>query len=62
VRELSKVSLSTGAPKKLVVVNGQEDADSGQWLLWVDEQFKIVKMTVSGTNIEIVRDSTALSH
>jgi hypothetical protein len=56
VRELSKVSVSTGAPKKMVVVNGQQDAENGQWLLWVDEQLKIVKMTVLGTNIEIVRD------
>ena len=56
VRELSKVSVSTGAPKKLVVVNGQQEAENGQWLLWVDEQFKIVRMTVIGSNIEIVRD------
>jgi hypothetical protein len=56
VRELSKVSVSTGAPKKLVVVNGQQDADNGEWLIWVDDQLKIVKMAVTGTNIEIVRD------
>jgi hypothetical protein len=56
VRELSKVSLFTGEPKKLLVVNGQHEAETGQWLLWVDEQFKIVKMTVTGTNVEIVRD------
>jgi hypothetical protein len=56
VRELSKVSISTGEPKKLVVLNGQHDAENGQWLLWVDEQLKIVRMTVTGTNIEIVRD------
>ena len=56
VRELSKVSVSTGAPKKMLVMNGQQDGENGQWLLWVDQQLKIVKMTVIGTNIEIVRD------
>ena len=56
VRELSKVSVLTGEPKKLVVLNGQQDADSKPWLLWVDEQLKIVKISVAGTGIEIVRD------
>jgi len=56
VRELSKVSVSTGAPKKLLVMNGQQEAENGQWMLWVDEHLKIVKMTVIGSNIEIVRD------
>lgn len=56
VRELSKVSVSTGGPKKLVMLNGQNENEDGQWLLWVDQQLKIVKMTVSGSNVEIIRD------
>jgi hypothetical protein len=55
MRELNKVALRVGDPQRLVVMN-QRDAEAGQWLLWVDNDYKILKMTVAGTNIEIVRD------
>jgi hypothetical protein len=53
---LSKVSLQLGDPKQLVIMNGSSEADSGQWLLWVDDQYKILKITVVGSNFEVVRD------
>jgi hypothetical protein len=31
-------------------------ADGVQWILWVDDQYKLVKITVLGNNVEIVRD------
>jgi len=53
---LSKVSLRLGDPKQLVIMNGGADSDAGQWVLWVDDQFKVIKITVVGSNLEIVRD------
>ncbi len=53
---LSKVSLQLGDPKQLVIMNGHAESDSGQWVLWVDDQYKIVKITVVGSNFEVVRD------
>ncbi|HEY6305847.1 MAG TPA: hypothetical protein VI488_05220 [Candidatus Angelobacter sp.] len=55
-RQLNKMSLRTGAPTKVVELTDQKDTETGQWLLWVDDQLKVIKMTVAGTNIEIVRD------
>jgi hypothetical protein len=54
-RELIKVALRVGEPQRLVVMN-QKESDPGQWLLWVDDQFKVMKITVSGSGIEVVRD------
>lgn len=33
------------------------DADDVQWILWVDEQYKVVKMSVPSGNVEVVRDN-----
>ncbi len=55
VRELNKVVLKVGDPQQLVVMN-QKDSDSTQWVLWVDEQYKVVKIAVPGSNVEVVRD------
>ncbi|HKD45857.1 MAG TPA: hypothetical protein VKD24_09365 [Candidatus Angelobacter sp.] len=54
-RELNKISLQTGGPNKLVELNEPKE-EPGQWLLWVDDQYKVVKMTVPGSNIEVLRD------
>jgi hypothetical protein len=56
VRELSKLTLQTTAPKGMVVMNGAQEAEPGQWQLWVDERFRVIKMTVTGSTVEIVRD------
>jgi hypothetical protein len=56
-RELNKVKLETNGPQSLTWLNDQSrESDATQWVLWVDDQYKIVKMTVTGSNIEVVRD------
>jgi hypothetical protein len=55
-RQLNKMTLKTGGPNRAVSFSDQKDSEPGQWLLWVDDQYKVVKMTVPGTNIEVVRD------
>jgi hypothetical protein len=55
-KSLSKISLRLGDPKQLVIMNGVADSDPGQWMLWVDDDFKLVKITVAGSNFEVVRD------
>lgn len=55
-KQLNKMTLTTGGPSKVILMNDQKESDTGQWLLWVDDQFKVIKITVPGTNIEVVRD------
>jgi len=56
-RELNKVKLETNGPQSLTWLNDQSrDSDAAQWTLWVDDQYKIIKMTVAGSNVEVVRD------
>lgn len=55
-RQLNKVILKTGGPTRVVVLNDQKESEAGQWLLWVDDQYKVIKMAVPGINVEIVRD------
>ena len=55
--ELNKVKLDTSGPQSLTWLNDQSrESDSAQWVLWVDDQYKVIKMTVAGSNIEVVRD------
>lgn len=54
-RQLNKIILRVGDPKQLVIMNGS-DAESGQWVLWADDDYKIVKITATGSNFEVVRD------
>ena len=56
-RELNKVKLETNGPQGLTWLNDQgRESDAVQWVLWVDDQYKIIKMTVSGSNVEVIRD------
>jgi hypothetical protein len=55
-RQLNKMTLKTGGPNRTVMLNDQKDADPDQWLLWVDDQYKVVKVTVPGTTVEVIRD------
>jgi hypothetical protein len=55
-RQLNKMTLKTGGPNRAMSFSDQKDAEPGQWLLWVDDQYKVMKMAVLGTNIEAVRD------
>jgi hypothetical protein len=33
------------------------DTDGVQWVLWVDDQYKVVKMSIPAGNVEVVRDT-----
>jgi len=54
-RELNKIVLKVGEPQRLIVMN-QKDSDPGQWFIWADDDFKVIKIAVPGSNIEVVRD------
>jgi hypothetical protein len=55
MRDLTKVALKVGDPQQLIVMNSDKEAP-GQWYLWVDDQYKVVKITVPGADIEVIRD------
>ncbi len=55
-RPLNKITLSTGDGGHMIELNKPNDSEGGQWLLWVDDAYKVIKMTVPGTNVEVVRD------
>ena len=56
-RELNKVKLETNGPQTLAWLNDQgHESEAVQWVLWVDEQYKVIKMTVAGSGVEVVRD------
>ena len=48
-----KVNLKNG-PQDLLKVELKSDA--GTWQLWLDDEFKVMKMLVVGENTEVVRD------
>jgi hypothetical protein len=54
--ELNKVKLDTSGPQSLTWLNESRESDAAQWVLWVDDQYRVIKMTVAGSNIEVVRD------
>lgn len=56
-RELNKVKLDTNGPQSLTWLNDQShESDAAQWVLWVDDQYRVIKMTVEGSNVEVIRD------
>lgn len=54
-RELNKLVLRVGEPQRLIVMN-QKESDPGSWIIWADDDFKVIKIAVPGINIEVVRD------
>jgi hypothetical protein len=48
-----KVSLKSG-PQDLLKVELKNDA--GVWQLWLDDQFKVMRMLIVGENTEVIRD------
>jgi hypothetical protein len=49
--------------EKLTLKNGQRELiklelknDAGTWQLWLDDQFKVMRMSVVGENTEVIRD------
>ena len=55
-RELNKIKLETSGPQGLTWLSDSSHEDATQWVLWVDDQYKIIKMTVAGSNVEVIRD------
>ncbi|HEU4416367.1 MAG TPA: hypothetical protein VFT65_16380 [Candidatus Angelobacter sp.] len=56
-RELNKIRLETNGPQSLTWLNDQgAESDAVQWVLWVDDQYRVIKMSVTGGNVEVVRD------
>lgn len=55
VRELTKVKMLVGDPQQLIVMNDDKELP-GQWLLWVDTDYKVIKIAIPGSNVEVVRD------
>lgn len=55
VRELNKVILSTEDPQRLVVINSDKEANP-QWVIWLDDQYKVIKIVIPGSSVEVVRD------
>lgn len=51
---LEKVKIK-GADMELNKIN--LDADDVHWVLWVDEQYKVLKMSIPAGNVEVVRDN-----
>jgi hypothetical protein len=49
-----KVALKNGPPQDLLKLELRSDA--GTWQLWLDDQFKVMKMLVVGENNEVERD------
>jgi hypothetical protein len=49
-----KVTLKNGQQQDLLKVELKSDA--GTWQLWLDDQFKAMKMSVVGENTEVYRD------
>ena len=56
MREFTTFALQMGDPKQLIVMNGKKEAAPRQWLLWVDDQYKVFKIAVPDSNVEVIRD------
>ncbi len=54
-RQLHKITVKTGEPQRLVVMNSDKDADS-EWVIWVDDDYKVIKISIPGSQVEVIRD------
>jgi hypothetical protein len=55
LRDLNKIVLKTADPQRLIVMNSTKEADP-EWVMWVDDDFKLIKISVPGSTIEVIRD------
>jgi hypothetical protein len=56
-QQLNKVELTLHTPQQVVWMNDKSKDSELRWVLWVDENYRIVKITVSNSNVEILRDA-----
>lgn len=55
-QQMMKVELDMRAPQQVFWMNEKPGNADMKWILWLDEQYKVVKITVPGTNIQVLRD------
>ena len=55
MRDLNKIVLKTADPQRLIVMNSTKEAQP-EWVMWVDDDYKLIKISVPGSTIEIIRD------
>jgi len=55
-QELIKVELDMRDPQQVFWMNEKPGKADMKWILWVDEHYKLVKITVPGTSIQVLRD------
>jgi hypothetical protein len=54
-RQLNKILLKSGDPQRLLVMNSDKEADT-EWVIWLDDQYKVIKISIPGARVEVIRD------
>jgi hypothetical protein len=55
-QQLTKVELDMRSPQQIFWLNEKTKNPDTKWILWMDEHYRIVKFTVPGSNVEVLRD------
>jgi hypothetical protein len=55
VRGLNKIVLKTGEPLRVDVTKKESEPDT-EWVMWVDDNYKLIKIAVPGSTVEVIRD------
>lgn len=56
-QEFIKVELDMRTPQQVFWMNQKASNNDMKWILWLDEHYKIVKITVPGNNVQVLRDA-----
>ncbi|MGE5323116.1 MAG: hypothetical protein ACM3SW_09655 [Actinomycetota bacterium] len=54
-KEFIRVELDMRAPQQVFWLNEKPSKADTKWILWVDKHYKLVKITVPGTNVQVLR-------
>lgn len=59
----ANMSMELMRPEKIMVKNSplelnkiRIDADGIQWFLWLDDEYKVIKISIPANNVEVIRD------
>ena len=55
LRDLNKIVLKTGEPQRVDPGKSNSDPDI-EWVMWVDDNYKLIKISIPGSTIEVIRD------
>jgi hypothetical protein len=55
LRDLNKIVLKTAEPQRVDVAKNPSEPAT-EWVMWVDDNYKLIKISVPGSTIEVVRD------